>query len=572
MRILQTCSSKTRTNIANLARERRPIINNNSPHRPGDPFMRLTFIVVALTCAAACQPPTEESRVDLLVRNARVIDGTGSPWFVSDVAISDGRIVAMSANLQFEAERVIDAAGRYLAPGFIDVHTHVESSSTRDGLELMPRADNYILDGVTTIITGNCGTSEIDVADYRQRLTDLGLNVATLIGHNSVRRDVMGSDDRAPSEDELRQMAALVDKAMRDGAVGLSTGLLYVPGTYADTSEVIHLARVASGYGGVYASHMREQGARLHDSIEEAVTIGREAQMPVQISHLKVKGRTRWGTIGAALALIDGYREDGIDVVVDAYPYERASTNLGVNLPRWAVAGSVKDIAGRINDSATRERIVREMRAMLDDGGYPDYSFATIAQYLPNPEFHGMTISEINVSLGREATIENEIDTILEMMLDGGKAGYDQGASVVYHYMDLADVDTIFRHPNAAVASDGSLVAFGRGQPHPRSYGTNARVLADFVRERGVLSLEEAVRRMTSLPARTFGFHDRGIIRPGFVADLVLFDAERVIDKATFDSPHQYSEGFDLVVVNGVAVADDGQITDARPGTFVARN
>jgi len=321
--------------------------------------------------------------VDLLIEGARVIDGTGSPWFLSDVAISDGRIIAMAPTLDIEAKRVIDARGRVLAPGFIDVHTHVESSDSREGLVKLPRADNYLLDGVTTIVTGNCGSSEIDIPAWRAELQGLGINVATLIGHNSVRRAVVGLDDRAPSPEEMQQMQMLVDKAMRDGAVGFSTGLLYVPGTYADTEEVIGLARVASGYGGVYTSHIREQGAKLHDSISEAVRVGREANMPVQISHLKVKGRTRWGTIGAALELIESYRREGVDVVVDAYPYERASTNLGVTLPRWAVAGSTHDIAARIDDEKTHGRIVDGMQDMLDDGGYPDYSFATVAQYRP---------------------------------------------------------------------------------------------------------------------------------------------------------------------------------------------
>ncbi len=261
-----------------------------------------------------------------------------------------------------------------------------------------------------------------------------------------------------------------------------------------------------------------------------------------------------------------------MDVVIDVYPYERASTNLGVNLPRWAVAGSALNIAERINDPETRSRIVTEMRAMLDDGGYPDYSYATVAQYAPNPELNGMTISEINQSLGREPSIDNEIDTILEMMIEGGAAGNSQGGAMVYHYMSNDDVDTILRYPNAAVASDGGVMTPGRGHPHPRSYGTNARVLADYVRNRGVLTLEDAIRRMTSLPARTFGFQDRGIIRPGFVADLVLFDPDSVEDKATFTDPHNFSEGFDTVIVNGVRVVSDGQITDQRPGQFIAFN
>ena len=508
---------------------------------------------------------------ELLVRNARVIDGAGSPWFRADVGIHGDRITAVGSRLDGDAERIIDADGRFLVPGFIDVHTHVEASSRREGLERLPRADNYVLDGVTTIVTGNCGASEIDIPAWRERLTGLGINVATLVGHNSVRQAVMGRDNRAPSDDEMAQMKAIVAQAMRDGAVGLSTGLLYAPGTYADTDEVVGLARVASAYGGVYASHIREQGERLHESINEAVLVGREADMPVQISHFKVKDPTRWGTIGNALALIDSHRNEGVDVVIDAYPYERASTSLGVTLPRWAVAGTRVDIEARIDDPETRERIASEMRAMLAKGGYSDYSFATVAQYKPNPELDGMTITEINESAGRESTVDNEILTIFEMMIEGGKAGFLNGAQMVYHYMSREDVDAIFRYPNTAVASDGNINAFGRGKPHPRSYGTNARVLSDFVRERRILTLEEAIRRMTSLPARTFGFHDRGIVRPGFVADLVIFDLARVRDAATYEDPHQYAEGFDDVIVNGVPVVADGQLTDERPGRFISR-
>lgn len=511
----------------------------------------------------------QETQVDLLIQNARVVDGTGSPWFRSDVAIDNGRIVNMGVALKIDARQTIDAAGRIVAPGFIDVHTHVESSDSRDGLQRLPRADNYVLDGVTTIVTGNCGGSEIDIAAWNDSLAGLGINVATLVGHNSVRRAVMGLDDRSPTVQELEQMQALVDQAMQDGAVGFSTGLLYVPGTYAKTEEVISLAEVASQYGGVYASHIREQGAKLHDSIDEAVRVGREANMPVQISHFKIKGRTRWGSIGDAIELVESYRRQGVDVVIDAYPYEQASTNLGVNLPRWAVSGGTEEIAARILDENTHSRIVGDMKAILDDGGYPDYSFATVAQYRPDPSYNGRTISEINRLAERPATTDAEIETVLDMMIAGGEAGSIYGASMIYHYMSTEDVDTIFRYPNAAVASDGTIMAYGRGQPHPRSYGTNARVLGDFVRDRHVLTLEDAIRRMTSLPARTFSFHDRGIVRPGFVADLVLFDPAIVADKATFEDPHQYSVGFDYVIVNGVAVVAEGEMTDERSGQFI---
>ncbi len=526
----------------------------------------LALLVLALVSPAGF---AQGAQVDLLIRNAQVIDGTGSPWFRSDIAIDAGRIVGVGVALEVDARQTIDAAGRTVAPGFIDVHTHVESSDSRDGLQRLPRADNYLLDGVTTIVTGNCGSSETDIAAWNDSLVGLGINVATLVGHNSIRRAVIGLDNRAPTEEELQQMRSLVDQAMRDGAVGFSTGLLYVPGTYAKTEEVISLAEVAARHGGVYASHIREQGEKLHDSIDEAVRVGREANMPVQISHFKIKGRTRWGSIGEAIELVESYRRQGVDVVIDAYPYERASTNLGVNLPRWAVAGGAAEIAARIRDSDTHARIVGDMKAMLDDGGYPDYSFATVAQYRPDPTYNGRTISEINRLIERPATTDAEIETILDMMIDGGEAGSIYGASMIYHYMSMEDVDTILRYPNAAVASDGTIMEFGRGQPHPRSYGTNARVLGDFVRDRQVLTLEDAVRRMTSLPARTFSFLDRGIIRPGFIADLVLFDPATVADKATFEDPHQYSVGFDYVIVNGVAVVAEGIMTDERPGLFI---
>jgi N-acyl-D-amino-acid deacylase len=256
-------------------------------------------------------------------------------------------------------------------------------------------------------------------------------------------------------------------------------------------------------------------------------------------------------------------------VVIDAYPYDRASSNLGINLPRWAVSGGTEDIASRIRDDETHARIVGDMKTMLDAGGYPDYSFATVAQYSPEPTYIGRTISDINRLQERPGTADAEIETVLDMMIEGGEAGSIYGASMIYHYMSMEDVNTIFRYPNAAVASDGTIMAYGRGQPHPRSYGTNARILADFVRDRKILTLEDAVRRMTSLPARTFSFHDRGIIRPGFIADLVLFDPAVVADKATFENPHQYSVGFDYVIVNGVAVVAEGEITDQRSGRFV---
>jgi len=498
---------------------------------------------------------------DILIMNARIVDGTGNPWYFADVGIKAGRIESIGTLKGASADKVIDAAGRVVAPGFIDIHTHIETNRSRAGVEKIPRGDNYLLDGVTSVVTGNCGSSQVNVGDWFTKLEKLGLglNVATLIGHNSVRSEVMGSEDREASAEEIRQMQALIEQGMKDGAVGFSTGLLYVPGTYADTEEVIELARVAAKYGGIYASHIRDQGEKLLESITEAVTVGREAGMPVQISHFKVNSKKRWGNSVKSIALVEKYRADGVDVAVDQYPYDRASTSLSICFPSWALSGGPEKVKERLLDSATRERIVQGMKDLLAYNGFSDYSYATVASFQSDPSVEGKTISEINLLKGRSQTLDDEIETILELTALGG-------ASMIYHSMSMEDVERIIRYPNTAVASDGGIQEFGHGKPHPRSYGTNARVLAEFVRMRKFLTLEDAIRRMTSLPAARFGFEDRGLVREGLAADLVLFDPARVQDKATYVDPHQYSEGFDYVLVNGVAVVEKGRLTEARPG------
>lgn len=525
---------------------------------------RVFGVLLAATLAPLSglgQSRGDELAFDLLIQNARVVDGTGNAWFRGDVGIRDGVINLVGHGDPSQAEEVWDADDRVVSPGFIDVHTHVESRGRRGGLVATPRADNFLLDGVTTIVTGNCGGSVLDVEAWFDNLDKLGLgiNVATLIGHNSIRRQVMGEVNRQARPEELEHMQSLVDEAMKQGAVGLSTGLLYVPGTYASTEEVIELARASARHGGIYASHIREQGAKLFESIDEAVRIGREASLPVQISHFKIKGKKRWGTIGRAIEHVDRYRREGIDVVIDAYPYDRASTNLGVNLPSWALSDGPDAVAKRLADRELRARILKEMRAKLDDQGFENFSFATVASYRPNPAWEGKTISEINLERGGEPTLAAELQTVLHMVEAGG-------ASMIYHYMSDEDVETIYQYPYAGVASDGGVRVFGQGKPHPRSYGTNARVIARYVREKKTLRLEDALRRMSSLPAQMFGFRDRGVIRVGAAADLVVFDPEGVSDKATFADPHQYSEGFDLVVVNGEPMVRDGELTESRPG------
>jgi N-acyl-D-amino-acid deacylase len=505
--------------------------------------------------------PLAAADFDWVIRNARVADGTGNPWYVADVGVKDGKIAAIGDLTNASADRIVDAAGKVLAPGFIDVHTHVERT-----LEQVPGGDNFVLDGVTTIVTGNCGSSKLDLAGWFRRLEELGLglNVASLVGHNTVRREVMGSEQRAPAPEELARMQALVEEAMRAGAMGLSTGLIYVPGTYAETAEIVALAKVAARYGGVYATHMRNEGAEWLEAIQEAVTVGREAEIPVEISHFKVNSRNVWGWSAKGIALVEKARREGVDVVVDQYPYDRSSTGLGILLPSWALAGGEDKLKERLAGGETRARIAREMEEILRRRGHTDYSFATVARFEADPSLEGKTISEVNQLRGRGKSLANEILTVMEMVNQGG-------ASMVYHNMSIEDVERILRYPNTAVASDGGTIVYGEGKPHPRSYGTNARVLARFVRERGLLTLEDAIRRMTSLPARTFGFRDRGLLAEGFAADLVLFDPEQVEDRATFEEPHQYSSGFELVLVNGRAVVENEKVTGARPGKILRR-
>jgi N-acyl-D-amino-acid deacylase len=508
------------------------------------------------TCAAlvVCALRLAAADYDVLLRNARILDGAGNPWFRGSVAIKDGRIAAVGALPGASATRVIDAAGRIVAPGFIDVHVHVEGNIERN-----PRADNFLLDGVTTVITGNCGSSELNLTAWFDKLTKLGLgiNVASLVGHNSVRREVMGGADRQATPEEIRKMQALVDRAMRDGAVGFSTGLEYVPGVYSNTAEVVALAKAAAAHGGVYTSHMRNEGIHEIEAITEAVNVGREAGMPVEISHLKIDRRAVWGASDQSLALIEKFRRQGVDVTADQYPYDRASTNLGIRLPAWALAdGKIKE---RLGDPPTRKKIAAEMHQMVAEMGETDYSFATVARFASNTAYEGKTIPEINALKGRGPGLDNEIETIFDLMSAGG-------AGMIYRLMGDADIERIMRFPYTAIASDGGVQELGTGNPHPRSYGTNARVLAEYVRNRGVLTLEDAIRRMTSLPARTFGLRDRGLLREGMAADLVVFDPARVEDKSTYVKPHQYSQGFDFVLVNGRVVVDGGKLTTARPG------
>ena len=521
--------------------------------------MRLKTLFLLLLLLLAVLPAY--AQYDLIIKDGRIIDGSGNPWYAADVGIRDGRIAAIGRLDSGQGRRVLNARGMTVAPGFIDGHTHSEG-----GIRRIPTADNFLFDGVTSIVTGNCGGSVIAVDSFFSDLRGNGIsiNLATLIGHNSVRREVMGTAQRDPSPEEMAAMEALVEKAMRQGAIGLSTGLIYVPGTYSKTAEVVALAKAAAKHNGIYTSHIRNEGndeqGGVFSAIAEAIDVGRAANMPVEISHFKVSSKRLWGQSKKTIGLIEKARVEGLDVTVDQYPYTASSTSLSVLLPSWALADGDSAVKARLTDPKIRKKITGQMRHTIVDrnGRYRlDYAFVSRCQW--DSTLNGKNISQINRGWKRKGTLSNEIQTVLDMVEKGG-------AGMVYHTMCEEDVQRIMKYPYSMVGSDAGVIQFGSGVPHPRGYGSSARVLAEYVRHKKVLRIEEAIRKMTSFPAQRFRLVDRGLIRPGMWADIVVFDEKTVADKATFQKPHAYSEGFVYVLVNGETVIDHGVHTGARSG------
>ncbi|MFZ5972061.1 MAG: N-acyl-D-amino-acid deacylase family protein [Bacteroidota bacterium] len=496
---------------------------------------------------------------DILIKNGKIVDGTGNSWYYGDIGIANGKIVAVG-RLQGEAQRTIDAKGLIVAPGFVDVHTHIEGNDV-----LVPTSPNFVLDGVTSVVTGNCGSSHVDVAAYFRSIDSVknSVNIATLIGHNSVRREVLGDVQRDPTPAEQKQMEVLVEQAMRQGAVGLSTGLIYVPGTYSKTEEVVGLARAAARLGGVYASHIRDEGDRVTEAIEEAIDIGRQANMPVEISHFKVTYKPNWGKSVSTVAQVERARQEGIDVTVDQYPYVASSTTLNTTLPSWALSGGFDSLKWRLSQAAIRNRIKSEMLQALKRKKLTNYSYAVVARYVPDSTLNGKNISQINQLRGRKPGAADEAETILDLV------GSTERVQVVYFSMNENDLKTIMQYPFNMFASDAGINRFGAGVPHPRAYGTNARVLGQYVRELKIIRLEEAIRRMTSLPAQKFQLRDRGLLKEGMAADIVIFDEKTVGDAATFEKPHAYSKGFYFVLVNGKITAEHGRHTGERNGVVL---
>lgn len=513
------------------------------------------YVVSVLSLVIFAAAFVHAGTFDVIIRHGRVVDGSGNPAFFADVAIKNGRIAEIG-RVDGSAKSEIDAKGLIVAPGFIDVHTHA------DEIGEMPLAENFVRMGVTTVVVGNCGGSALDVAKLFREVeaTNVAINVATLIGHNTVRQKAMGgSFDRPPTPEELAIMKSLVEQAMKDGAVGLSTGLIYLPGVFSKTDEIVELAKVASAYDGIYTSHMRYEDTQIYKALDEVFRIAREAHIRAEVSHIKLSGPTAWGQADKVLAYIEKARAEGLDITQDQYAYTASSTGISQLIPESAFDGGRSKFLERIADPKQKAKIIDEMKKGLKHKGRKDFSYAVIAFYRHEKSLNGLNIAEAAKKSKGSDSVANQIEMILEIQKNGGAQG-------VFHGMSEEDLQKFMRHPGTMIACDSGLRKFGEGVPHPRGYGNNARVLGRYVRELNVLKLEDAVRKMTSLPANTFHFKGRGELREGNWADVVIFDPAKIGDPATFNDPHHYAVGISYVFVNGIAVIMNGQHTGAKAG------
>lgn len=526
-----------------------------------------TFVVAAaaaLFAAPFAAPSAHAQEWTLLIRNGTIVNGTGAPGYVGDVAVAGDRIVAVSRTPldRTRARRVVDATGLVIAPGFIDLHAHIEP------LLQMPDAKSAVTQGVTLALGGPDGSGPWPLAAYLDTASKagLGMNVAYLVGHNTVRRAVMGTENRAPTSDELQRMIALIRRGMGEGAFGISTGLRYVPGFYAKTDEVVALSRAAADSGGFYTSHLREEGLGLFEGVGEAITIAREARIPVVLTHHKAVGQPMWGKSVETLRMVDEARVAGLDVMIDQYPYTASSTGLSVLIPPWALAGGTAELRKRVADPALRDSIERGIVEYLKtDRGGGDTRRVQFSSVSWDRSLEGKTLNDWATRQGVGESLEAAAKLVIEGELKGG-------ASMVYHVIDEGDVRRIMAHPQTMIASDGRLSRPGEGVPHPRAYGTFPRVLGVYVREEHVLTLEQAVHKMTGMPAARMGLTgQRGCLAVGCYADITVFDAAKVGSPATFTEPHQYAVGIPFVFVNGVAMVDGGTFSNAKAGRVLRR-
>lgn len=530
--------------------------------------MKKFLLFAATLMVAACQqsaPPEDsasdsDKAFDILLTGGTVVDGLGTPAFRGDVGIKGDRIVAISTDGLSADDAVVsvDVSNLFISPGFIDNHAHIQTT-----IHEHPLAENFTRQGITTIIAGlHSGDQPWPLDDYAASL-EVAPNVGFFAGHTWTRKQVLGLENRAPDHDELQAMRDLVEETMRQGALGLSTGLLYVPANFAETEEVIELAKIASQYGGIYVTHMRNEGTGLIDSVNETIRIATEADIPAHINHHKAHGVGQWGRSVQSLALIDEARAAGIDITHDLYPYTASSTSSAILFPQWTFAGGPEEFAKRLTDPEQLPLIKEEMkRIFMQERTGDDLSRLQI-RVLPSDEsYNGKTLADMAADRGLPNNLDTGIDLVIELQLEGG-------FSAIYHAMDEQDVIRIMTHPIAMIETDGDPVSYGDGFPHPRSYGAFPRVLARYVRELGVLTLEEAVKKMTSMPADQYNQRDRGRIKEGVFADLVVFDPDTIQDEATYVDPHRYPSGIHHVMINGSFVIKSGALTGERPGVWI---
>jgi N-acyl-D-amino-acid deacylase len=505
---------------------------------------RLVGIAVVAFCIYRIAVLNQTPSFDVLIIGGRVASGDGSPCANADVGIRGDTVAAVGALRGASARLRIDAHDRVVAPGFLDIHSHA-----RQGIFEHPAAENYIRQGVTTVIDGNDGDSPVPLGPFLERLakTPRTLNLGLFAGQGSIRRAVAGLANRPATTEEILRMQALVRQAMRDGAFGLSTGLFYIPGSYTPTEEVVALARVAGELGGIHISHMRNEAGEVVRSVAETIRIGEEGRLPTQVTHHKIIGAANWGKSRETLALIDQARARGVDVTIDQYPYTASSTSLAAALVPPTVDPARKGDMER----AVAERIRNER-----GGGDP--ARVVLSHCAFDPTLDGKTLAAVTAARGVPPTVENAARTALDLVARGD-------CSAIFHAISEDDVERILVSPLTMIASDGEIPS-DAGMPHPRSYGTFARVLGVYVREKKLLPLEEAIRKMTSFPAARLRLGDRGLLRPGMKADLVVFDPATVADRATYADPRRFATGFDDVLVNGRPVILNGALTAERPG------
>jgi N-acyl-D-amino-acid deacylase len=520
-------------------------------------FISLSFLFSIWACIPFAK------KFDLVIQNGFIIDGTGNPWFKADLAIRKGRIVRIGSIDDKQAKKIIDARDLIISPGFIDIHTHCDR-----GIVRIPTVDNYIYQGVTTVIGGNCGGHPFPLKELYGKIEDQGtaLNFGCLVGHNTIRREVMGMKMESPSEEEMESMKSLIHQEMEAGALGFSTGLSYLPGAYSKKAELVELASVITDFGGVYATHLRDQGLYITEAIEEAIEIGETNNIPVQISHIKLADDAVWYELERITEPVESARKRGVEVTLDQYPYTATSSGFGSSFPSWAFEGGNINFLKRLEDEENYAEIKSYIikRRLTSTKGINKPETIYIANSEKFPEYVGKNLQEILLSQGKKPTVENTADLIIEIQRNGGASG-------VFFQMNEKDVEDLMRLPYTMHGSDGGIQVKGRGVPHPRNYGTFPRVISHYVRKRGVISLEEAIRKMSSLPAQTFRLKERGMIQEGFYADITVFDKNQFEDRATFSAPHQYSQGLHYLIVNGELVVEKGEHSGKLPGMILHR-